>query len=50
MEWFQVIIFIAIGLLLLRFIRKMLFKIIWITVAVVIILYFFTDVNLTIPW
>ncbi len=50
MEWLQIAVLILVALLLLRFIRKMLFKVIWVAIIVMVVLYFFTDVNFSIPW
>ncbi len=50
MEWLQIAVLILVALLLLRFIRKMLFKVIWLAIIVMVVLYFFTDVNFSIPW
>lgn len=50
MEWLQIAVLILVALLLLRFIRKMLFKVIWMAIVVVLVLYFFTDVSFSIPW
>ncbi len=50
MEWLQIAVLILAALLLLRFIRKMLFKVIWMAIVVVLVLHFFTDVSFSIPW
>jgi len=50
LEWLQIAVLILVALLLLRFIRKMLFKVIWVAIIVMVVLYFFTDVNFSIPW
>lgn len=47
MEWLQIIVIIAIALLVLRFIKKVLFKVVAVAVIVFIVMYFFPDL---IPW
>jgi hypothetical protein len=47
MEWFTIIAILAIALLILRFIKKILFKVVAVAVIVFIVMYFFPDL---IPW
>ena len=50
MEWLQIAVLVLAAFVLLRFIRKMLFKVIGMAVIVILILYFFTDVSFSFPW
>ncbi len=40
----------VVAVVLLKILKKLVFKVITIGVVVLIVLHFFTDINLTIPW
>lgn len=47
MDWLTILIIVAIALLVLRFIKKVLFKLVTVAVIIFIVMYFFPDL---IPW